>query len=163
MKYRSFLVMVIAAPTLTAACGGAKPAPAPTPAAAPPVAIKPMPPLPDLSNVKVFPKPIVGTPTSKRGVTPAKLIRLGELKYPPSAWDRGLQGWVVFDFVVGKNGRLDPRYIRLVALSDSIFLKPAEAAVRAARFKPAILQGYDVASLVRLPVYFSMEHAAKLP
>jgi TonB family protein len=162
MKSSSFLVIAILAPALAAACGGAKAAPPPTPAAAPPVAVKAMPPLPDLSHVKVFTRPIVGTPTSKRGVTPAKLIRLGELKYPPSAWDQGLQGWVVFDFVVAKNGRLDPRYIRLVALSDSIFLKPAEAAVRAARFKPAILQGSDVASLVRLPVYFSMERAAKL-
>lgn len=163
MTYRSLVVMVMVAPTLAAACGGTKPAPPPTPAAAPPVAIKPMPPIPDLSKVKVFTKPIVGTPTSRRGVTPARLIRLGALKYPPSAWDRGLQGWVVFDFVVAKDGRLDPRYIRVVAMSDSIFLKPAEAAVRAARFKPAILQGSDVASLVRLPVYFSMERAAKLP
>jgi TonB family protein len=163
MHQRLLSMIALGGLALAAACGGAKPAPAPTPAAAPPVAIKPMPPLPDLSSVKVFTKPIVGTPTSKRGVTPARLISLGELKYPTSAWDAGLQGWVVFDFVVAKDGRLDPRYIRLVALSDSIFLKPAEAAVRAARFKPAILQGTNVASLVRLPVYFSMERAAKLP
>ena len=161
--YRKPLVAVVVATLVGAACGGAKPAPAPTPAAAPPVAVKAMPPLPDLSKVRVFTKPIVGTPTSKRGVTSARLITLGDLKYPQSAWDHGLQGWAVYDFVVAKDGRVDQNYVRLVAVSDSIFRKPAEAAVRAARFKPAILQGQNVASLVRLPVYFSMERPAKLP
>ncbi len=160
---RPSLVVVAAATLVGAACGGAKRAPTPTPAAAPPVAVKAMPQLPDLSKVRVFTKPIVGTPTSKRGVTSARLVRLGDLKYPQRAWDQGLQGWAVYDFVVAKDGRVDQDYVRLVAVSDSIFRKPAEAAVRAARFKPASLRGQNVASLVRLPVYFSMERPAKVP
>jgi TonB family protein len=152
--HRTSLVALAIATLAGVACGGAKPAPVP---------IKVMPPLPDLSKVRVFTKPIVGTPTSKRGVTSARLIKLGDLKYPQSAWDHGLQGWAVYDFVVAKDGRVDQSYVRLVAVSDSIFRRPAEAAVRAARFKPAILQGQNVASLVRLPVYFSMERPAKLP
>jgi outer membrane biosynthesis protein TonB len=42
-----------------------------------------------------------------------------------------------------------------------MFAKPAEAAVRAARFTPATQGGKTVATLVRLPVYFSLDQAAR--
>jgi TonB family protein len=129
--------------------------------AAPPVAVTPMPPIPDLSNARTFTETIPGLPTTKAGLANAALQQLGALKYPQAAWNQGLQGWAVYDFVVTPDGSVDQKYVRLVAASDDMFAKPAEAAVRAARFTPATQGGKAVATLVRLPVYFSLEQAAQ--
>jgi TonB family protein len=116
-----------------------------------------MPPIPDLSRLRTFRRPIPGVPTQSTGLTQPALRQMGELKYPPRAWDQGLQGWAVYDFVVGKDGRVDQRYVRLVATSDSIFVRPAGEAVRAARFTPGSRAGAPVPMLVRLPVTFSID------
>jgi TonB family protein len=159
-RARHVALGLIASVTLAAtACGRSHTAPAPRTTVAPPVAAQPMPAIPDLSQVRTFTRPIVGVLTSGVGVQPATLVRLGELKYPPKAWDRGLQGWAVFDFVVAADGKVDARYVRLVAVSDSIFLTSAEAAVRAATFKPAIFQGKPAPMLLRLPVRFWIEQS----
>jgi TonB family protein len=129
--------------------------------AAPPVAVKPMPPIPDLSKVRTFTTPIPGLPTNRNGITAAALQQLGDLRYPEAAWNQGLQGWAVYDFVVSRDGGVDQRYVRLVAASDSLFTRPAEEAVRSARFAPATQGGTGVATLVRLPVYFSLDQAAR--
>lgn len=141
-----------------AACGGG--AGGGGSAAAPPVAVKPMPPIPDLAGVRTFTTPIPELPADRRGITPAALTKLGALEHPRAAWDAGLQGWAVYDFVVDPNGRVNPKYVRLVRASNDVFAKPAENAVRAATFTPAMQAGTPVASLVRLPVYFSLEQAA---
>jgi TonB family protein len=153
------VAVVLLGTTLAAGC--AKPpaaVTAPT-TAAPPVAAKPMPPIPDLSQWRTFRRPIPGVPTQTAGLTQPVLQRLGELKYPPGAWDQGLQGWAVFDFVVGRDGRVDARYVRLVATSDSIFVRPAGDAVRVARFTPGHRAGTPLPMLVRLPVTFTIETA----
>jgi TonB family protein len=129
--------------------------------AAPPVAVQAMPPIPDLSKVRTFTAAIPGLPSSKAGLTAAAVQQLGDLDYPKAAWNQGLQGWAVYDFVVAPDGRVDSRYVRLVAASNDMFAKPAEAAVRAARFTPASRGGKAVPSLVRLPVYFSLDRAAR--
>jgi TonB family protein len=126
---------------------------------APPAPVKTMPPIPDLSKVRTFTSPIPGLPTGKVGLADAVLRQLGDLKYPQTAWNTGLQGWAVYDFVVAPDGSVDPKYVRLVKASDPMFAKPAEDAVRAARFTPASQNGKAVPSLVRLPVYFSLEKA----
>jgi TonB family protein len=144
-----------------AACKSGNPAPASGTTVSAPVAAKPMPPIPDLSRVRTFTRPITGVLTSGVGVQPATLVHLGDLKYPTEAWDKGLQGWAVFDFVVDADGRVDGRYVRLVAVSDSIFVKPAEAAVRNAMFKPAVFQGKPAPMLLRLPVRFWVDQAAQ--
>jgi TonB family protein len=125
------------------------------------VAVKAMPPIPDLSSARTFTETIPGLPTTKAGLANATLQQLGALKYPQAAWNQGLQGWAVYDFVVAPDGSVDQKYVRLVAASDDMFAKPAEAAVRAARFTPATQGGKTVATLVRLPVYFSLDQAAR--
>ena len=151
------LIGLLAAAGGAAACGGAKPAAVHETSVAPPVTAQPMPPIPDLSKVRTFTRPIAGVLTSGVGVTQPVLVQLGELKYPPEAWNRGLQGWAVYDFIVGADGKVDGRYVRLVAVSDSVFVKPAESAVRAAQFKPAVFQGKPAPMLLRLPVRFWLD------
>lgn len=144
---------------LGAACGGSA---APSNSiAAPPVAAQAMPPIPDLSQVRTFTRPIPGLPTNKTGLKSAALQQMGDLKFPDIAWNTGLQGWAVYDFVVTADGRVNPKYVRLVKASDDVFVKPAEAAVRAAQFTPATKGGTAVPTLVRLPVYFSLDQATR--
>jgi TonB family protein len=120
-----------------------------------------MPPIPDLSKLRPFTQPIPGLPATKAGLAEAVLQRLGDLRYPEAAWNGGLQGWAVFDFVVTPEGGVDTKYVRLVKASDPIFVKSAEDAVRAARFTPATQHGKAVRTLVRLPVYFSLDKARR--
>jgi TonB family protein len=157
---RILIGLAAAAAIALAGCGGSRP-PVQRTTVAPPVAAQPMPPIPDLSKVRTFTRPIVGVLTSGVGVQPATLVQLGELKYPSEAWNRGLQGWAVFDFVVGATGKVDGRYVRLVAVSDSMFAAPAEAAVRASQFKPAVFQGKPAPMLLRLPVRFWLDPTAQ--
>jgi TonB family protein len=147
---------VLAAAVPAAGCGR-QPPPVVAPVVAPPVATKPLPPIPDLSRLRTFHRPIPGVPTQSTGLTQPVLQRLGALRYPPRAWDQGLQGWAVYDFVVGRDGRVDQRYVRLVAMSDSIFVRPAGDAVRAARFTPGRRGATPVPMLVRLPVTFTID------
>lgn len=157
---RTVGVTVVSTVTLLGvACGGKGAASGPM--AGPPVAAQPMPPIPDLSQVRTFTRPIPGLPTDKTGMTNAALQQLGDLKFPETAWNQGLQGWAVYDFVVAADGRVDPKYVRLVKASDDLFVKPAEDAVRAARFSPATTSGAAVPSLVRLPIYFSLDQASR--
>ena len=142
-------------------CGGGRATGGGT--AAPPVAVKAMPPIPDLSKVRTFTETIPGLASARAGLTAAALQRLGDLKYPEAAWNQGVQGWAVYDFVVATDGRVDQKHVRLVAASHDMFAGPAEAAVRAARFTPASQGGRAVATLVRLPVYFSLDQAARRP
>ena len=158
---RASLVLVILVAAIPTAGCASKPPAVTAPVAAPPVATKPMPPVPDLSRMRTFRRPIPGVPTQSTGLTQPVLRRLGNLKYPPRAWDQGLQGWAVYDFVVGRDGRVDQRYVRLVAVSDSIFVRPAGDAVRTARFTPGSRAGTPVPMLVRLPVRFTIEPGAR--
>jgi len=151
--------LVLSATLVGAACGG-KPA-AGGATAAPPVAVKAMPPIPDLSKVRTFTQPIPGLPSTKAGLTNATLQQLGDLKYPEAAWNQGLQGWAVYDLVVSTDGGVETKYLRLVAASDDMFAAPAEQALRTARFAPASQGGKAVRTLVRVPVYFSLDKAAK--
>lgn len=157
-RSRRLVGFVLLATTLSAGCASKQTRSASN--AAPPVPVKTMPPIPDLSQVRAFTSPIPGLPASNTGLTSASLERLGDLKYPEAAWNTGLQGWAVYDFVVAPDGGVDPKYVRLVKASDPVFAKPAEDAVRAARFAPASQRGKSVPTLVRLPVYFSLDKAA---
>lgn len=152
--------LLAAAAIAALACGGGRSSVQQT-TVGPPVVAQPMPPIPDLSKVRTFTRPIVGVLSSGVGVQAATLVQLGELKYPTEAWNHGLQGWAVFDFVVGANGKVDGRYVRLVASSDSIFAKPAEAAVRGSEFEPAVFQGKPAPILLRLPVRFWLDQTAQ--
>ena len=159
---RQVMIAIALSTTLFGAACGGKPA-ARGSTAAPPVAVKTMPPIPDLSKVRTFTEAIPGLPSDKAGLTSASLHRLGELKYPEAAWNQGLQGWAVYDFVVAPDGSVNQQYVRLVAASNDMFAAPAEDAVRKARFAPASQGGKAVPTLVRLPVYFSLEQAAQRP
>lgn len=72
--------------------------------------------------------------------------------YPESASKQGVEGTVVINALVGKDGRVkDTRVITSIPLLDDA----AMAAVRQLLFKPAMAKGAPVAVWVAVPVKFS--------
>lgn len=124
-----------------------------------PVPTKPMPPVPDLSGIQTYPtRQLSDSPLaadSQVAQTPA-VLRMGPLHYPREARTRGLQGWAVFDFIIGPDGRPEAGSLRLVAASDPVFAPAAERAITEAEFVPGRVWGVAVRVLVRLPVRFAL-------
>jgi outer membrane biosynthesis protein TonB len=122
--------------------------------------IQAMPAMPDLSNVRSYPagSSQVGDTLGGEGDSRPSLLHLGPLQYPREAGARGLQGWVVLDAIVGPDGRAEAQNARLVALSDSVFLQPAEQALMASEFTPGRKKGVPVRVLIRQPIFFRISH-----
>ena len=64
-------------------------------------------------------------------------------------------GQATVNFVVLANGRVDPSSITVTASTDATFGGAARAAVRAARFNPARVDGQPVMSRASLPFAWS--------
>ena len=76
--------------------------------------------------------------------------------YPEAARDNKEQGAVVLQVIVGENGR--PESISIQTGSGFSELdQSALAAVRAWRFRPAILGGLKVKSRVVIPIRFKLD------
>ena len=122
--------------------------------------VRPMPPLPDLSGIRTYNAPgstdtLPGSADSTLD-SPPTMLAAGPLAYPPNAQARGLQGWVVLDFIVGIDGGVEPGSQRLVALSDSVFLPAAMQSMAASRFSPGMHHGAPVRVLVRQEIFFQL-------
>ena len=74
-------------------------------------------------------------------------------EYPPSARESGVEGVVLVQALVGKDGRVkDVRVQR----PSPMFNDAAVACVYQWRFKPALAKGDPVAVWVAIPVKFSL-------
>ena len=123
--------------------------------------VQPMPAIPGFSTLRprlasaVAPQPTdssFGVP----GDTVPVLLHLGPLVYPLHARQVGLQGWVLFDAIISVDGHPEPNSLQLVAMSDSIFVGPAEKALMASRYRPGSRRGVPVRVLVRQPITFTL-------
>ena len=76
-------------------------------------------------------------------------------RYPDGLRRVGMSGMVQLQFVVGSNGRVDERSIRVVTSSHPGFMLAALQAVRESRFKPARRGGRPTAVLVAQTIRFS--------
>lgn len=84
-------------------------------------------------------------------------ILLNEVRvaYPPGARNRGVQGNVVFDLVVGSNGKV--AQVTLVSSPDPDLSEAASTAVRGFKFKPARVGDKAVAIRIRYSYRFILE------
>lgn len=98
-----------------------------------------------------------GTPDAGQGgpTRPAEPMHTLRPEYPPSAVRRGHEGRVVIAAHVTAGGRVDQT--RVVTSSAHASLDAAaRRAVRAARFRPALMDGEPVESWVNVPVRFAL-------
>src|SRR5690606_7004851 len=87
---------------------------------------------------------------SSRVFSAAQLDRSVELieqprpVYPRALRDAGVTGYVDAEFVVRRNGDVEPGSIVVLAATHEAFATSARAAIAAARFRPATLRGQTV-------------------
>ncbi|MBB4637153.1 TonB family protein [Longimicrobium terrae] len=77
--------------------------------------------------------------------------------YPSALENSGIAGAAVVQFVVMPDGRVDRGSIRVVEVSHTAFRLAASAAIAAARFEPARVDGQAVKSEVSVPLTWNPE------
>jgi len=76
--------------------------------------------------------------------------------YPPALKQVGVEGSVQLQYVVGIDGRVEPRSLIVVSSTNKAFEGPAIEAIMAAHFRPARIHGHDVRQLVEQVVRFTV-------
>jgi len=76
-------------------------------------------------------------------------------RYPDGLRRAGVSGWVQLQFVVGVDGRVDERSVRVLVSAHPGFTLAAFQAVRESRFRPARRGGRPTAVLVQQTIRFS--------
>jgi TonB family protein len=83
--------------------------------------------------------------------------------YPELLWRDGVAGRVLLEFIVSRNGDVEPLSVAVASATHPMFAAAAVQAVMEARFRPASLAGRAVRQVVQLPVVFSTESAVGEP
>ena len=90
-----------------------------------------------------------------------ELRNLGDVRrflqrnYPPMLRDARVDGVVMVEFVIDREGRPEMRTVQVSSASDPAFTNPAVRAVERMRFRPAQVNGRDVRARVSLPIQFN--------
>jgi protein TonB len=79
-------------------------------------------------------------------------------EYPPSLKDRGVEGSVIAQFVVGENGRYESGTLKILSSSDPAFTAAVKDALPRMRFSAAQIGGKKVQQLVQMPFQFHIAH-----
>ena len=87
---------------------------------------------------------------------PPRIVSRVAPLYPPSAEDRGLEGYVVFKLQVSSLGVVEKAWV-VASRPAGVFEVAAERAVRKYRFSPARFRGQAVAVLCRQKIVFRLE------
>ena len=78
------------------------------------------------------------------------------LQYPPLLKDAGIEGKVVYEFVVGVNGHPEADSFKLISSDQKAFDRPAKDLIMGSVFRPGRMRGQPVRVLVRQPVSFTI-------
>jgi protein TonB len=86
--------------------------------------------------------------------TPPKPKKVTRPNYPKSAFKKGIEGTVLVEFVIDRQGRVgQARVLTSVPELDAAALK----CVKAWRFEPAVKHGHPVATVAHVPVLFKIK------
>lgn len=75
--------------------------------------------------------------------------------YPEAARWRGIEGVVVVDYIIGKDGRVTD--VKVLDEGHPLLAKAAVAAVKRWRFRPTIINGEAIEVIHKLSIVFSLE------
>ncbi len=82
----------------------------------------------------------------------SEVARVLSRRYPDKLRESGIEGRVVVQFVVDRNGRVENGTVKIINASHDEFVEPTRAALREFRFRPAKRQGQTVRQVVQIPV-----------
>jgi len=81
------------------------------------------------------------------------------LRYPREARENGIEGPVYVQFVIGRDGAIDPASIEVLSTPHVWLSREALRVIRQMpRWKPGIQQGHPVPVYVQLPVRFTLKY-----
>lgn len=86
-----------------------------------------------------------------------ELVSQPTVRYPETLRRRGVEGHVLVEFVVMRDGRVDPNSIEVVETTNDEFSSPAERAVKQMAFRPGRVEGETVAVRVQQSLAFTLE------
>ncbi|MGH7458391.1 MAG: energy transducer TonB [Longimicrobiaceae bacterium] len=104
-----------------------------------------------------------GTYSSNLVDEPAELRNRGDVarilsrRYPDNLRDAHVEGRVVVQFVVGKNGQVEMGSFKVVSSTDPAFGSATRSAVGEFRFSPGKVQGQPVRQVVQMPIVWQLD------
>lgn len=110
------------------------------------------------SPVRLDSLPTISEPVEVTGITQSPTL-IDDLRpdYPVGLRRAGVQGFVRVEYVVGLDGRMDPRSLRVLSSTHPAFVLATLQALRKARFRPAQREGRLVAVTVQQSIRFTMQ------
>jgi TonB family protein len=110
------------------------------------------------SRVLVDSLPTISKPMETTGRSQSPEL-IGDLRpdYPMELRRAGVRGMVRVEYVVGSNGRMDPRSLRVLYTTHPGFVLTTYQALRKARFRPAQRNGQPVAVTVQQIIRFTLQ------
>jgi TonB family protein len=84
------------------------------------------------------------------------LVHLPQPVYPPALKAAGKEGEVQVVYVVDANGDVEPGSITIVSTDHPLMAESVRVSLRAARFRPGMVRGIAVRTLVRQTIRFSL-------
>ncbi|HYH83334.1 MAG TPA: TonB family protein [Longimicrobium sp.] len=130
------------------------PRPAPQPVAPPPAPAREEPSARAPTPNEVFGEDVVEERPRLTNVN--ELQRALQDRYPPQLQANRVSGSVMASFVVGADGRVDPRSIQIVNSPNPGFNAPTQTVLRRARFRPATVKGQPVRVQVTMPIAWTL-------
>jgi TonB family protein len=88
------------------------------------------------------------------------ITRVMSNDYPDWMLDRGIEGEVVVSFIIGVDGRAEMDHVEVVSATRREFIHPAMRGLRLMRFRPAELDGRRVRVRVTLPLRWRLGSVA---
>jgi protein TonB len=87
---------------------------------------------------------------------PAAIVKQTYPKYPPAAFQAGVQGTVVLEATIGEDGKL--REIRVVS-GHPLLISAATECIRNWKYRPAVLNGEIIPSPATIEVRFIIQRS----
>ena len=87
---------------------------------------------------------------------PAQVIFQPAPRYPPVLEEAGVSGAVAFQFVIGPQGKVEPRSVEVVQSTDSAFIQAALESILQTSFRPARYRGRAVRQLATQTIRFTL-------
>ena len=84
------------------------------------------------------------------------LVHFPQPVYPPALKAAGVEGKVQIAYVVDSDGRVEPGSIIIVSSDHLLMSESVRVSLRAAQFRPGMVRGIPVRTLVRQTIRFSL-------
>jgi TonB family protein len=88
--------------------------------------------------------------------TQPQRISSPRLEYPRLLKEAGIEGDVLMQAIVGTDGRVEPGSVEILESSHEAFDLPSKQLLEGSRFRPGIVDGKAVRTVIQLPIQFTI-------